>query len=219
MFTKLFLFCCCVFLFMTSNSQSDLRRITVSDLPEEIQAINNINIAVRWTDSLGDNILITAKKVLRPSDDVFFRREQRRLPAKELSDNYKESPTYAYHYFIKKDSAIFDWQVTGTPKPCSQNEKGNTVKCSFIITDLNNDKIAEVWLIYKAMCMEDETPSGMKIIMYENGKRYTMDGDRFYKNDDGKITGGNFNYDNAFKTAPAVFLNYAEQLWKKNANE
>lgn len=202
----------------TANCQNDLRRVSVTSLPEEIQLLQNVSLAVRWTDSLGDNVIVTTQKTQRPSDDVIFRRNARGLSDKGISDYFKESPTFAYHFFIQNDTANLSWKAAGSVKSCDVNTKGNKVKNSLVVTDLDKNKIAEVWLIYKAFCIDDEVPNGMKIIMYENGKRYMLNGTRILQLD-GKTVGGEFSFDESFKTAPQIFIKYAKELWKKNLLE
>lgn len=59
----------------------------------------------------------------------------------------------------------------------------------------------------------------MKIIMYEACKKYAVRGTNRVKVSETEYDGGKYTFDAAFKTAPAVFMQYAINLWKKNLME
>lgn len=200
----------------SAQCQSDIRRVAASSLPEEIRDLSNIIMSVRWTDSTGDNVLISTGKTYRPSDDVVFRRAERGLPTRRISDYFKENIPFVYHYKIRKDSAYLLWRTSGTGLSCATESKGNNVKSSFIVTDLNNDHIAEVWIIFKAICIEDEVPNAMRIVLYEQDRRYVQTGTRILKDVDTTV-GGQYTFDDAFQKAPAIFKEYADTLWRKKA--
>ncbi|MBQ7618410.1 MAG: hypothetical protein IJS50_06000, partial [Desulfovibrio sp.] len=87
-------------------------------------------------------------------------------------------------------------------------------KSSPIVTDLDHNGLAEVWLTYYLACRGDVSPEGMKIIMYENGQKYALRGETFL-HVDGQDLGGKYQLDSAFKKAPEVFRRFADQLWQK----
>ncbi|HYO22053.1 MAG TPA: hypothetical protein VER36_06580 [Flavisolibacter sp.] len=214
--TKFVLLGYCLFLSSIGFSQHDLRRVSISTLPEQIKLIKDISVAIRWTDSIGDHVVLTTQKIKRPSDDVFFRRGERGLPEKSTSDLFEEPQLPAtYSFTIKNDSAELNWKVVGTIKACAQGTEGDKLKGSFIVTDLNEDKIAEVWIIYKGICVDDETQANMRITLCQTNKRYTMSGTRSIKIE-GETFKGFYQFDQAFKNAPTVFVAYAEKLWKRN---
>lgn len=206
----------CVLHSLFGFGQHDLRRVDISTLPEQIGPIKDVSVAVRWTDSLGDHVVLTTQKIKRPSDDVFFRRREQGLPEKSISSFFAEGePPATYHFTIKNDSADLQWKVAGTFKACTQPTEGDKLKGSFIVTDLNKDGVAEVWVIYKGMCVDNETQANMRITLWEANKRYTMSGTRSLKID-GQILKGSYQFDQAFKNASALFVTYAEKLWKRN---
>ncbi|RFZ82290.1 hypothetical protein DYU05_16890 [Mucilaginibacter terrenus] len=70
--------------------------------------------------------------------------------------------------------------------------------------------------MYKTACRGDVSPSDMKIIMYEGGKKYAVRGTNKIKVGEKIYEGGAYTTDEAFKTGPLVFAKYAATLWKKN---
>ena len=73
--------------------------------------------------------------------------------------------------------------------------------------------------MYKTVCHGDVSPSDMKIIMYENDKKYAVRGTNKVQISPKEYTGGQYAFDEAFKKAPEAFRQYAAQLWKKNLLE
>jgi hypothetical protein len=87
------------------------------------------------------------------------------------------------------------------------------------ITDLNHDGKAEMWMMYKTVCHGDVSPSTMKIIMYEGSQKFAVRGTNRVKLSANKFLGGEYSFDDAFKTGPEPFREFAKQLWQKNILE
>jgi hypothetical protein len=126
---------------------------------------------------------------------------------------------YAYHYSIKSDSTTLKWKLTDFVKDCAFDWIAGFIKNSFAVTDLDKNGEAEVWLMYRIVCRSDVSPADMKIIMYENGKKYAVRGTTKVQFAEKEYTGGEYSFDEAFKKAPEAFRQYAEKLWKKNMLE
>ena len=210
-----------VFLFLNAVCfcQHDLRRVNVSTLPEEISILKDVSNAIRWTDSTGDNVVVTTQKIYRPSDDIVLGRRERGLAEKSVNDLFKEiPPPFTYFFTIRNDSAELKWKIAGKVPSCEPRTKGDKVKSSLVVTDLNKDKIAEVWVILKGICLDYEGIAGMKIIMYHDNNRYSLSGSRDFQIN-GETIKGKYIFDEAFKKTLPIFIKYAEQLWKKNQGE
>jgi hypothetical protein len=200
---------------MLSFAQSDLKRISVSDLPEGIERTENISVALRWSDTLGDNILVVTKRIVMRNDDEkieykgsrnIFTKESRNQSRK---DNFPVQiiPAFANHYQIIHDSAILTWKVAGISRFCG-DEGVNHTKTWFEITDLDKNSIAEIWIYSRAECVEDEGKGIMRITMMEGYERYTISG---------HISETLFpesSPDNNFKNASELFKKYVMQKWQ-----
>jgi hypothetical protein len=171
--------------------------------------IQNISTAVRWTDSLGDNIMIITKKIIKAKQKELVRDLRKNRYKQAIDFSTKETiPSMAYHFLIINDSSMLSWKVVAIAKLCDE-EDGNHVKNWFVITDLNKDARAEVWLVYKGECLSEESQTKMRIIMCEANKRYTVSGPV-----EGSFPDKSY-FDQNFKSAPPVFKQYAVQLWAK----
>ena len=193
------LFTCAV---STCFPQIKLTKLNKSSMPMYVTYTGKIQNAVRWTDNLGDNVVVTTETGYTPN------------PSGDGSD----AALYAYHYLML-DSVKLIWRVYDFIKECMVDMKVNFIKNSFAVTDLDKDGTAEIWLMYKTVCHGDVSPSDMKIIMYEAGKKHAIRGTNRVRVGEKEYMGGEFTMDDAFKKSPAAFRKYAEQLWKKNINE
>ena len=186
-------------------AQFKITKLDEKSLPKSIKYSGHIINAVRWTDTLGDNIVITTETGITQS--------------KSNDGNvYRDAALYAYHYLLIKDSVRLTWKLYDYTKDCELDIKANYVKNTFAITDLNKDGVAEVWMMYKTVCHGDVSPSAMKIIMYEGDKKYALRGNnKVYTGQE--YVGGEYIFDKTFINGPDVFRKYAIELWTKNIME
>ena len=172
-------------------------------LPEGIKFIGKIKAAVRWNDKVGDHIVITTETGETPSKSA-------------PSENFKDAELYAYHYLVGKDSTYLTWKVYDFVKECPLELEARFIKNTFQVTDLNNDGVAEVWLMYKTVCHIDVSPCEMKIIMYQGQQKFVMKGLNKVKVTANEFFGGDYTFDKAFTDGPSVFRDFAKKLWDDN---
>jgi hypothetical protein len=187
-------------------AQIKVTQLDKKSIPGSIAYAGQLVNAVRWTDSSGAHMVITTET---------GETQSKQAP----DDGYRDAALYAYHYLVKGDSIKLTWKVYDFIKDCPADLKANYIKNTFAVTDLNKDGRAEVWLMYKMVCHGDVSPSDMKIIMYEESKKYAARGTNKVKVSEKEYLGGDYKFDEAFKKAPGVFRQYAAQLWKKNIME
>jgi hypothetical protein len=189
---------------LTQNclAQFKLTKLDKNSIPKNIQYTGKIFQAVRWTDNTGDNIVILTGTDKTQNQNA-------------SGERYSEGALHAYHYLLSDDSAKQTWKVYDYVKECPVDMFLYFLDKSFAVTDLNKDGKGEVWIMYKVSCQGDVSPITMKIIMYQDNKKYTVRGTTQVS--DGM--GGEFMYDEAFKNAPTEFKQYAEKLWKQHTVE
>lgn len=190
----------------TCFAQLKLEKLNKSAIPKSIQYTGKIVQAVRWTDSTGDNIVIVTV-----SD---------KLQSKNAHDDgYNEAALYAYHFLVLGDNTKLTWKIYDYVEECPVDMILYFVDKSFAVTDLNKDGKAEVWIMYKISCQGDVSPVPMKIIMYQNNKKYAVRGNTKVRVAEKEYMGGEFTFDDTFKNGPEAFRKYAASLWKKNKVE
>jgi hypothetical protein len=195
-----------LFLTQACLAQLKLTKLNSNSIPKNIQYTGKVVQALRWTDSTGDNIVI-----LTATDKT----QSKNAP----DDGYSDAALYAYHYLLIGDSAKQTWKVYDYVKECPVDMFLYFVDKTFTVTDLNKDGKAEVWLMYKVSCQGDVSPIPMKIIMYQDNKKFAVRGTTRVRVSANEYMGGTYSFDEAFKNAPAVFRQYAEKLWKQNKEE
>lgn len=82
------------------------------------------------------------------------------------------------------------------------------------ITDIDQNGLAEITMVYALSCKGDVSPNQKKLIMYEGKNKYAIRGEELMilKKD---TIGGTMEADTAFSKAPPAFLTYAKEQWKK----
>jgi hypothetical protein len=182
-------------------AQFKVTKLDKNSIPAKIKYNGDIVEAVRWTDSTGDNVvMLTTKKT-----------ESKTVPA-----GLTGRALNAFHYLVLDDNIKQTWGVYDYVEECSVDMFLYFVDKTFAVTDLNKDGKAEVWMMYKVSCQGDVSPVPMKIIMYQDNKKFAVRGTSRIS---GHNHGGEFTFDKAFKKAPAAFRKYAENLWKQHKIE
>jgi hypothetical protein len=167
----------------------------------------NIRHFLRWTDRLGDNMLI-----LTISDQL-------RSPAKKAANgedcngNCTDKELYAYH-FIGKDSLL--WKLADFEKACNYDNLVEFRKDATRLTDLDQNGLAEIWIMYSSACSSDVSPRTLKLIMYQGNKKYAIRGtSQPARNMIDEKLGGKYKPDKEFEKLPPVFTDFAKNLWIK----
>ncbi|KQO32712.1 hypothetical protein ASF10_21240 [Flavobacterium sp. Leaf82] len=198
---------------VSKNEALVVNKIDSTQFPKTIKYEGFIKNAVRWKDKLGDNIVITTETGIYTSKKF-----------KHEAEDSSDAELFAYHYIISNNEVKQTWKVYDYISDCPVDIVASFVKNTFKVTDLDNNGIAEVWLMYKTVCHGDVSPSNMKIIMYEGNNKYAMRGENKVQvgsdeNDKKSFIGGKFKMDENFKKAPKTFKDYAENLWNDNLME
>ena len=188
----------------TCLAQFKVTKLDKNSIPKDIQYTGNIVQAVRWIDNTGNNIVI-----LTATDKT----QSKNAP----DEGYSDGALYAYHYLVSGDSIKQTWKVYDYVKECPVDMFLYFVDKTFGVTDLNKDGKAEVWMMYKVSCQGDVSPIPMKIIMYQDNKKFAVRGTT--RTSANEYMGGEFTFDDAFKNAPVEFRQYAEKLWKQHKVE
>ncbi len=184
----------------TVSAQIKITNIDKNELPKTITYKGHIINAVKYTDNEGEHLVITTETGI--------------VNVKEVGEDMKKADLYAYSYLNSGNVFKLSWQMHDLVPSCPVDVIGKYIPGTFAVTDVNNDGKAEVWLMYIITCQGDASPCTMKIIMHSGDKKYAMRGTNQVKLD--KAYGGEYTFDDAFKNAPKLFRDYAQQLWKKN---
>lgn len=174
-------------------------------IPKSIQYNGNLKKAVQWKDEVGDNLVIL-------SESGYHRNEK----FKHEFDDSADFELFAYHFSIDKNNLQQIWKMYDFVADCPVDIETEFYPQFPIVTDLNKNGIAEVWIMYKVGCHGDVSPVTLKLMMYEGNKKYAMRGENKIKFGVNEYIGGAYKFDKNFDSAPTAFKNYAIQLWEEN---
>ncbi len=187
------------------QGQISVKQLDLTKLPKGIKYEGKIKTAVRWVDSLGDNIVIMTETGIYKSKK--FKHE----------NDGGDAELFAYHFIVKGDTAIQTWRIYDFISDCPVDIEAKFIKNSFQVTDLNLDGVSEIWILYKTICHGDVSPCDMKIIMYQGQQKYAIRGQNNVKVSENESYGGGYKFDKAFADGPKEFLEFAKKLWDKNS--
>jgi len=106
------------------------------------------------------------------------------------------------------------WRMRDFVHNCTESATVEFAPDSPIITDLDRNGYAEVWLVYYTGCHGDVSPETMKILMYEAGVKHALRGQTFVHVDGMKL-GGRYREDPAFAKAAPPIRRFAHDLWMR----
>jgi hypothetical protein len=208
-------------------------KITAAEIPTAIKIKGKIQEAWKWTDNLGENILITAR--VDPYDDK---------GKNEYGEEGQTAELHAVHYAKKGTDYTPVWKMDDMEKSCPFDITCDFIPGSATITDIDKDGIAETKIQYSLACRSDVSPATMKLLLFENGVRYDLKGNRWLpyspefkftvtekdvnlesspklkdQSDEMLRTFGRYETEKGFAAAPPEFLAYARSEWLKYVKE
>lgn len=187
-----------------ASAQIKTTPIDKKAVPAGVQYSGHVIDAVRYSDKNGDHIVLTTE-----TGEV----------AVKGDNDYRKADLYAYQYDIKGGKPMLSWTIHDLVSDCPVDIACNFVPKTFAVTDLNNDGKAEVWVMYQTACRGDVSPLTMKVIMYQDHQKFAVRGTTKSRVSDKDFMGGDYKFDEAFKSGPEAFRKYASALWGKNILE
>jgi hypothetical protein len=184
-----------IFLSQGVLAQSTPTLLDKSLIPKSFNINDSIFQAYKWTYDLSENIVVLTLNKSKNEEDL------------------SNGNLNVFYYTIKNDSIKRQWRIYDFINDCDVDLIVYFLNNSFNVTDLNSDGKPEIWIMYKLSCQGDVSPVTMKIIMYEDRKKYAVRGATRVKVSDNETFGGDFIFDENFKLAPKEFRDYAEKLW------
>ncbi|MDH7463905.1 hypothetical protein QEG73_21565 [Chitinophagaceae bacterium 26-R-25] len=191
---------------ISTFAQINLTKLDAKSLPKNIKYEGHIVDAVKWTDSLGLNYAITTETGKHPSKGPD-------------NEGFRDAALYAYRYVVRNDSTKLAWRIYDYNEACEFDVDVFFLAKTFAVTDLDNNGVAEVWVMYRNACESDISPATLKIIMYEGNKKYALRGESQVQGSEKDYYGGTYKLDDNFKNGNPIFRKYAGNLWNKRKIE
>ncbi|MFN5319740.1 MAG: M949_RS01915 family surface polysaccharide biosynthesis protein [Bacteroidia bacterium] len=188
-----------------SNDESiEVTEFSTADIPAELKFKGKIKEAINYKDKNGEHIVITTETGVYTS--------------KNDENGFSNAELYAYRYTINNGTYNQTMRVNDFVYDCPLDIQAKFVENTFQITDLNNNGIAEIWVMYVTYCRSDMSPGTMKIIMYEGDTKYAIRGENKIlvsdMNGRKEYLGGKYTADKEIKNGPKEFLEFGIKLWE-----
>lgn len=197
-------FTSCLLLSFGAQAQLRVSPLTPSAVPATLQRSGRVVQALRYTDRTGTYTVLATQS--SPAPD----------PAAQASDGQR-ADLYAYQYPASGSAPT--WQLHDFVADCPLDIAAEFRPKGLTVTDLDQDGIAEVWLVYRTTCRGDVSPSTQKIIMHEGAQKYAVRGTSRIAIGNGRHDGGTYVLDAAWQAAPVALHQHAAQLWQQHRAE
>ncbi|HEY1113488.1 MAG TPA: hypothetical protein VGE66_07995 [Chitinophagaceae bacterium] len=195
-----------------SWAQLRTEKLTKANLPKAFKYKGAIMDGLTWTDSIGKHFVI-----LTETGPFMGKNQQNEMT--DCEGACQDAEVYAYHYVKTKDSSYQLWQLTDFERTCPFDVVAEFARESLSVTDFDRDGVVEVWFVYKTTCTSDVSPRTMKLLMYEEKKKYAARGtSRVTPGPEGPV-GGDFQLDATFKSGPLIFRTFAARIWNKHVRD
>ncbi len=203
-YSLLFMFSPC-----KAKEKSDIEDTTITlinSLPKELVYEGKVKEAINWADKEGKHIAFITETGIYVSEKFGH------------DNDGADAEIFAYHYLFneKTDRYEFKWKIYDYISDCPVDIAANFIENTFKVTDLDNNGIHEVWVMYQKVCHGDVSPFEMKVIMYEGNTKYAMRGENKIQLSDNESFGGEYKFDNNFTKGKDVFREYARKIWSDN---
>lgn len=154
------------------NSEKSIHidSLSYDEIPKYLEFRGTVVEALKWTDSLGENILVQSV-----TGHFLWKDYDKDSTEYILQD---KSELYAYLFLKKKGEKTFNriWKVYDYTECFGVDWFTGFIPKATTITDLDNDGISEISMPYVLICRGGMDPGIMKIIMYEGNTKYALRG-------------------------------------------
>lgn len=185
----------------SENSDTGIKidRVSYEEIPKTIDFRGTVVECLKWTDSLGENLLIQ-------SVSGHF------LVNEEESDDKWE--LYAYLFRKGKDETAYKkvWRMYDYNLCFGVDWYAGFIPHATTITDIDGNGITEVSIPYVLICRGGVDPGTMKIIMYEGNNKYAVRGKTMILCDSEYAEGGAYTVSENLKGKPD-FKSFLIRRW------
>jgi hypothetical protein len=190
------------------NSEKSIKIDTLlyDEIPKSLDFRGTVVEALKWKDSLGENILIQTVTGQFNWKDYDGNSADYMLQDK--------SELYAYLFRKKKLETDFIriWKLYDFNKCYGVDWFTGFIPKATTITDIDKDGISEISMPYVIICRGGMDPGDMKIIMYEDNTKYALRGTTMLMCKSKEHYGGEFEPSENLKKNELIY-NFLKKRW------
>lgn len=189
-----------------------VERISYDEIPKNIDFRGTVVESTKWSDILGENILIQTVSGQFKWKDY--------LDGSNEYDLQDKSELHAYLFRKERNSKTFKpvWKIYDYMECYGVDWFTGFIPHATTITDQDRDGVSEISIPYVLICRGDVSPGVMKIIMYENKDKYALRGTTMTFCSDQNKTDGIFKPSNNLPK-DSVFYAFLENRWEEHKCE
>ena len=194
------------------NSSKSLKIDTLSyyQIPKHIDFKGTVVQALKWSDNLGDNILIqtvTGYFDYKDNND-------------DDESYHDKSELFAYLFQKKTNEKLYtkQWKVYDYTECYGVDWYTGFVPQGTTITDVDNNGISEITMPYVSICRGGMDPGILKIITYQGQTKYALRGETRIGCGRENPYGGSFKESDNLKANPKL-KTFLFQHWDRNKCE
>ncbi len=192
----------------TQNTETQAVELSVSDFKVEMAAGLKLDGEIvhgeTWTDNRGENMLVFTEK--QTYDDEV------EGPA------FSEYALHVYHYIKNVGKYELQGEEKDAQGDCGFENRARFMEEAVTITDLDKNGHAEMTFVYRLGCSSEASPDDLRLIMYENDKKFTISGNTNVRINANLELGGEMKTSADFDNAPKEFKTYAEKIMTEQQN-
>jgi hypothetical protein len=166
-------------------------RIGKEQLPTGLKPLRTLVLALRWSDSAGDNVAAFS----RSSDE---KKGEARLQVELWTGTAGQGGVVR----TLKDSV----------SRCEFDVRAEFVEEALSVTDLDADGLAELTFAYRTTCTSDVSPLSLKVFLLEQRAKYGLRGSTIVDVGGGEKVGGEKIGDPGLRNSPQ-FSRHLEAVW------
>jgi hypothetical protein len=190
----------------SSAQQLPFTRLSGSDIPRYAVPDSALKAAYEWVDHNGRHLTLISETGATPH--VGSEENDSRDARLRVND-------YLYDNALPK----LLWTIADSIIDCPVEISCATIDSTFEVTDLDNNGIGEVWIMYKNSCYGDVSPISMSLVMYQGQAKHVMSGTTRVRPSRVEVSGGEYRFDSNFLSLPRVFRERAKKKWRAHVTE
>lgn len=124
---------------------------------------------------------------------------------RSLSIQWYDSTLYTNELIIEHDDQIPQCEFPSELEP---------IKKSIVLTDLDNDRCLEFWMVYYKSCQGGLSAKEMVVVLFKDHSIYTLQGSTKLIIQNHVAAESNYLVDENFSKIDVRYLDYAKEYWK-----
>lgn len=189
----------------SSDKTIKIENVSYEQIPKSIDFRGTVVECLKWTDKLGDNLLIQSVSGHIPIND-------------EEDEDKWELYVYLFRKEVNETSYKKIWKIYDYNLCFGVDWYAGFIPHATTITDIDKNGIAEISIPYVLICRGGMDPGTMKIIMYEGDTKYAIRGETMISCNSNNPYGGDYTLTDNLKEKLA-FRNFLIKRWEINKCE